>query len=195
MSQPLRFVVEHLHVAVPPADLLTIRGNLERAGLTLQDAPSTPTRTGVVLHAERVVELEVSLERDSVKLAEIRLAKAVLSSTSLSIEEAVAEQLELARPESAGVYAAAMLDPGGSQTPRRRRKRERVWLKVFRVTVEDVIPTGYELGVYNEPDADRQLDLLASVAPLRRPEITIKPKPGWEGYGDLTVFGRPVPQR
>jgi len=179
-DQPLRLVAEQLHVAVPPRDLLAVRRNLERLGLTVRDTSSVAPANGVVLHAERVVEIEVGLERTKA----IRLAKAQLSSASLSSFEIEATAEEVREPRAA--VAPALLE--SSTSARRRlptRRRERIWLKVFGV---DMAPTRCELAVYDEPDADRQLDLLATIAPLRRTEITIKPKPGWEGYGNLTAF-------
>jgi hypothetical protein len=185
--EPFRFVADQLHVAVPPRDLPTVRRNLERLGVTLHDTTSAPARAGVVLHAERVVEIEVSAER----VKTIRLAKAQRTSLSSFQIEAMAWADEVR--ESLAALAPALLESSSGAGRRRpKRRSERIWLKVVR---RDMVPTGYELAVYDEPDADRQLDLLATVASLQRTETTIKPKPGWEGYGNLTVFMPQTPRK
>jgi hypothetical protein len=63
-----------------------------------------------------------------------------------------------------------------------------IWMPVFDVT--KFIRTGVELHVLSESDADRQLDVLAQALNVARQNITIKPPPGWRGYGHPALFPR-----
>src|SRR4051812_34013182 len=114
--QAFRFVAEQLHVAVPTRDLLTVRRNLERLGLTLQDTTSAPARAGVILHAERVVEIEVSAER----VKAIRLGQAQRGSGSSSQVEAMVALAEEVG-ESLAALAPALLESGPGPGGRRSK--------------------------------------------------------------------------
>jgi hypothetical protein len=169
-DQPRRLaiVVSELRVAVPRADYDQVQDNVRTRGLKLVDDPTTEARVGAVIVAQRVVDLDLSHvpsrlgDRDADPASRARLAMAdQLDSATLS---------EVARALNRGMKYQAEGGP-----PRR------TWLKVFSTRL---VPTGYELHVRDERDADRQLDLLAEVSPTwSRDEITIKPTLGWEGYG------------
>jgi hypothetical protein len=49
--------------------------------------------------------------------------------------------------------------------------------------VRTLTRTGAELFVVNDDDASNQLAVLAPALQLPREAITIKPRPGWCGYG------------
>jgi hypothetical protein len=62
------------------------------------------------------------------------------------------------------------------------------WMPIF--DVRTLVRTGVELDVVSEADADRQLPPLALALGMDRDEITIKPPPGWCGYGHPELFPR-----
>lgn len=63
-----------------------------------------------------------------------------------------------------------------------RRDRPREWLQVWDII--KMISTGIELHAHDDDDASSQLDALTEALPdLDRPQITIKPRRGWQGYG------------
>ena len=70
----------------------------------------------------------------------------------------------------------------------RRPAISSTWIPVF--DVRTFVRTGVELYVSSEADADRQLDPIARALQLPRDDITIKPPPGWCGYGHPDLFPR-----
>jgi hypothetical protein len=62
------------------------------------------------------------------------------------------------------------------------------WAPVF---TSRLIRTGYELRVSDDDDAGAQLELLSAAAGLDRDRITIKPPPGWRGYGHPALCSPP----
>jgi hypothetical protein len=81
-------------------------------------------------------------------------------------------ELQRARVDGSIVLLAAR--------PHARAPAHSAWAPVF---TSQLIRTGYELRVCDDDDASAQLELLAAAAGLDRDRITIKPPPGWRGYG------------
>jgi hypothetical protein len=169
MTEPperLAIVVQELHVAVPLEDFAHVRQALRDHGLVIRNLDVGPSRAGLVVHAEKVVELDLSRVRMRRRTERRIEDPGVEPGLTPELDDVVLEGLD--RQIRAEMHVMSQ-----------GRPPSRLWLKVFSTRMA---PTGYELHVVDERDADHQLEVLAQVTRLSRDNITICPRRGWEGY-------------
>ena len=71
-------------------------------------------------------------------------------------------------------------------------RAQAVWMPIF--DVRTFTRTGAELHASSEVYVDSQLEAIAPALEIQRDEITVKPPPGWRGYGHPDLFPK-TPRR
>jgi hypothetical protein len=138
-----------------------------------REAPSGPRQAGARVAAVR--------ERVCCAVPASRASR-----TTSAFERAglvVAEDADLERARADGsivLLAARPCPPRIAGSARSDARAGSAWAPVF---TSRLIRTPYELCVRDDGDASAQLELLAAAVGLDRDHITIKPPPGWRGYG------------
>lgn len=163
-----------------PADLATqIRSHFEFAGRRVYQATTSHPRALVTMDVAQVQAFQV--KRFAVP-ARRRVPFRPSSAVITLLDDMHVSGITSVIPGTAGdgvvELARDARHPAISST----------WIPVF--NVDTFVRTGVELYVSSEADADRQLEPIAHALQLPRDDITIKPPPGWAGYGHPDLFPR-----
>ena len=163
-----------------PADLATqIRSHFELAGRRVYQATTSHPRALVTMDVAQVQAFQV--KRFAVP-ARRRVPFGPSSAVITLLDDMHVSGITSVIPGSAADGVAELARDA------RHPAISSTWIPVF--NVDTFVRTGVELYVSSEADADRQLEPIAHALHLPRDDITIKPPPGWAGYGHPDLFPR-----
>jgi hypothetical protein len=158
---------------VPESHADAVRARLEQAGLRVTAGPMAGGKRELDAKRAKPVSVKVIAARDGAVGRFDRW-------TPVAVEYFAASDTH--------AWAELIGGPVGARARRwvaQWRPTAPTWLPVF--DVRTLTRTGAELLVIDDDDATRQLDVIAAALELPRDAITIKPRPGWRGYGHPTL--------